>query len=488
MRTSPPIRTRLPRGALPAALVLTCMLLAPAVARAGTAEVRTFTAGRSSGTFAYVFYAAAAAERNVVVASRTPAAGGRTVGVLRDAAGVTAGAGCVQVDPASVRCQIGTTTPGDAPVSPAPESFVLCLGDGNDRARVAPAPGLAASIDGGSGDDVLTGGPGGGQIDEETPSLNGNRLRGGPGADVLTGGAHDDLFDGGASPDGADVMRGLGGTDEVSYAGRRRAVRVDLRGDRHAGARGEGDRIGADLESATGGKGADVLGGNARANVLEGGLGHDVLRGGDGNDELIAGAGDPMQGSFYLQTGDRSSNVLVGGHGADELVGNAGADRLDPGPGEDAVFAAAGRDLVLARDRAHDEIDCARGRDRALLDGLDWAQDCERVARRGLPRVTLVGSTDLLTGGGRVVQLNLGCPSDLGRRCTVTVAIVRAGRTLARGRLVLHSGTAEREIPLNAAGRAEVISRGTVRAQVVLVTREPRGRRAAYRHAVTVER
>jgi hypothetical protein len=69
--------------------------------------------------------------------------------------------------------------------------------------------------------------------------------------------------------------------------------------------------FGATIERAVGGRGADLITGNAVANQLTGG---------DGDDTLLGGAGD---------------DKLLGGGGADHLLGGAGKDVLqgeDPGP------------------------------------------------------------------------------------------------------------------------------------------------------------
>lgn len=71
------------------------------------------------------------------------------------------------------------------------------------------------------------------------------------------------------------------------------------------------------IENATGGSGADRIGGNDAANRLSGGGGNDMLDGGAGNDLLAGDAGD---------------DVMTGGAGADVFVftegGPTGADRI----------------------------------------------------------------------------------------------------------------------------------------------------------------
>lgn len=79
---------------------------------------------------------------------------------------------------------------------------------------------------------------------------------------------------------------------------------------------------GAVIENATGGRGDDVLTGNAAANRLLGGIGDDTISGGAGND------------------------TLEGGFGADLLLGGDGNDRLTGGRGTSADVAPAAFDLA----------------------------------------------------------------------------------------------------------------------------------------------
>jgi Ca2+-binding RTX toxin-like protein len=94
------------------------------------------------------------------------------------------------------------------------------------------------------------------------------------------------------------------GTDLASYALRAAALKLTLNGLTDDGAAGEGDRIGSDVENLTGGKGADLLVGNALANLLTGGPGKDILNGLAGND--------------IFQTLDKLVDVLDGGAGTDK--------------------------------------------------------------------------------------------------------------------------------------------------------------------------
>ena len=116
------------------------------------------------------------------------------------------------------------------------------------------------------------------------------KLLGGRGPDTLTGNGANNTLDG---RDGADILSGLGGTDAASYAASTSGVAVDIDGVADDGNSADGppgarDNVLTDIESLTGGKGADTLTGSSAANRLTGGLGADTLIGLNGNDILFA--------------------------------------------------------------------------------------------------------------------------------------------------------------------------------------------------------
>jgi len=193
-------------------------------------------------------------------------------------------------------------------------SLLVSLGDGDDRAAVAPSvpPGVQVTIEGGAGSDWLRGGRGGDTIyagDDDVP----DRLEGGAGGDALfgvnifhprhesgaatlIGGGGDDLLIGG-QPCGGDLfVGGPGANDSVSFARVRNAgvfvaaqiggaVTDPDEGDCTAG------RIARGTEKIEGSPGPDVLLGNAGANTLLGRGGADRLDGRGGPDRCIGGRG-----------------------------------------------------------------------------------------------------------------------------------------------------------------------------------------------------
>lgn len=185
-------------------------------------------------------------------------------------------------------------------------------------------------IEGGSGDDELTGDLG--------VALRSHSLLGGPGNDLLIAGHEGNVLVGG---DGDDVLkatygvyatsefRGGDGRDEVTYAGRNEDLSISLD---DVGNDGNGrDNVHSDVENLTGGWGADTLTGDDAANTIVGGGGDDVLVGAGGND------------------------TLDGGYDSDTIEGGDGDDTIPAGPSDraaDTVHGGAGTDTVSYRDRS----------------------------------------------------------------------------------------------------------------------------------------
>lgn len=152
-------------------------------------------------------------------------------------------------------------------------------------------------MEGGDGDDVLTGGGGTVLPDADT-------IRGGNGHDRLYGGPDADLLYGDA---GIDILYGGDGNDYLN-----------------AGAGGIGPN----------GPAPDQLFGEWGNDVLDGGVDADRLSGGYGDDDLAGGGGN---------------DTLLGEDGADTLTGGAGENRLEGGTGNDRYyqFAADGPSEVV---------------------------------------------------------------------------------------------------------------------------------------------
>nr|WP_155197627.1 M10 family metallopeptidase C-terminal domain-containing protein [Roseibium hamelinense] len=103
------------------------------------------------------------------------------------------------------------------------------------------------------------------------------------------------------------------------------------------------------IENAIGGRGDDVVLGNAASNTLHGKAGDDTLVGGAGHDKLFGGSGNDRL------DGGSSDDVLNGGAGDDSLIGGSGNDRLVGGSGNDTYTGGSGSDMFCIYNRGDAE-------------------------------------------------------------------------------------------------------------------------------------
>jgi Ca2+-binding RTX toxin-like protein len=289
-----------------------------------------------------VFYAADPGETNVVTVERS----GSNIVVSDTGATIAPTAPCVSVTAQQATC----------PALPFDFAFQAQLGDLDDRATIAssfagmsqailvgdegndqlnntsflPAVGLFGS----DGNDILAGGRG---FDQITGDAGNDTIDAGPGSDFISDGAGDDVALGGPGgdsfgtdpvADGADTLGGGPGFDFIGYS---RGVPLSITlddvandGESCPGAGCEGDNVGSDIESVSGGRGPDTLIGGPRADSISGSGGNDVIDGGAGIDSVSGDAGD---------------DTVLGGPDRDSLFGGEGSDLLDGGSGDDSMFA-----------------------------------------------------------------------------------------------------------------------------------------------------
>lgn len=223
------------------------------------------------------------------------------------------------------------------------------------------------NVNGGSGDDSITGANG---VD--------NVINGGPGNDTLNG-----LTEATAIPG-----------DTVDYSNAPGPVTVDLAAGTASGALGN-DTL-ANFESINGSGFDDALTGNASPNRIVGNAGNDTITGAagddelfgnDGNDTVNADAGDDIAqgnagndtvngGDGADQVGDDDdtaadeepgNDVLNGDAGCDEVRGGAGDDTIDGGADDDALFCGADSVAGLFGGPGNDVVRDTGG-------GDDWLQ------------------------------------------------------------------------------------------------------------------
>ena len=240
----------------------------------------------------------------------------------------------------------------------------------------------ASLLDGGAGDDQLTGYDGD------------DWLLGGAGADSLQAGAGNDRI----WADADDVVIDGGDGQDVVYVTGDDGIRLDLHQSNVESAYGnDGDDVldgalsaedlvldgGAGDDQVTGGTGDDILAGGSGADSLTGGAGDDVLyvdskdryEGGDGIDIAVymddndlnlnvsdyevevfyAGGGDDVlttDANYVTELhGGAGDDTLTGGWGGDWLAGDEGADTLKGGYESDTYLYGRGD----GQDVVHDE-------------------------------------------------------------------------------------------------------------------------------------
>lgn len=161
--------------------------------------------------------------------------------------------------------------------------FVVC-GPGDDTvdAQSFRNQGSSITVDGGEGNDKLTG------------SAGNDFLVGGEGDDTINGASGSDIING---SNGRDSLTGGSGNDVV-YGGN-------------------------DNDQMNGGSGNDVFYGGSGNDTIRGDLGNDQINGEDGDDVLYASS---------------NNNQLFGGPGNDTLYAGTGIDTLNGGAGENKYF------------------------------------------------------------------------------------------------------------------------------------------------------
>jgi Ca2+-binding RTX toxin-like protein len=269
-------------------------------------------------------------------------------------------------------------------------------------------------------------------------------------ASVLNGGGGNDTLTGGA---GIDVLNGGDGVDTVSYTDRSGNVTADLDGLADDGEALELDTIGLDVENLTGGSGDDTLTGDANSNTLTGNAGADTLDGGLGADTLSGGAdvdtvtyasriydvttsldnvsndgeageNDDVRSDVQniiggagndTLTGSLGNNSLSGGGGVDTLDGDLGADVLNGGNGSDTVsYASHSNDVVADLDGLADDGELGEGDQVVNVENLAGGAGSDTLTGDGVGNALTGGAgNDTIEGGDGVDSLSGGAGVDM---------------------------------------------------------------------------
>ncbi|MGH2948921.1 MAG: calcium-binding protein [Solirubrobacteraceae bacterium] len=250
----------------------------------------------------------------------------------------------------------------------ADDTFALVIDarGGDDTIAVNTADLASVTVDGGAGNDVITGSP---EVDTLSGGDGNDRVVGAQGGDTMAGGNGNDVLVWNPG-DGSDVMDGEAGADDIEVNG---------------GSAGEtftavpnGDRVRFDRVNP-GPFNLDI--GTAERLVLNANGGDDtftadpglalpvLLNGGVGNDTLTGGA------AADLVNGGDENDTLDGGAGSDRLVGDRGADVMRGGAGDDT--------MVWNNGDGSDVMDGQDGLDRVEVNGAAGAGDAFEIAPNG---------------------------------------------------------------------------------------------------------
>ena len=259
------------------------------------------------------------------------------------------------------------------------------------------------------------------------------------------------------------MLNGGTGLDTVSYFDRTETVNVTLDGVANDGAPGENDKI-IGVSGIIGGRGDDVLTGDAGPNGLFGGPGNDTVSGLDGTDQLEGGHGhdtvvggpgghdvatyedanthvdvsldgvandggpgeldqvapsvEDVSGTIFADhlAGNAGPNRLRGGGEGDTLEGLGGADDLQGGTGADVILAGDGSDLVHG-DEGADVALLGAGNDAFVHPGGDGSDSIEGqdgsdtmrfdgTAFDDINEMTANGARLRFAGNGEIMDVN----------------------------------------------------------------------------------
>ncbi len=302
-------------------------------------------------------------------------------------------------------------------------------------------------------------------------------VEGGDGADSLDGGDAADLLAGGNGDDRLVGDNNPAGTDDVAQG--------DAGNDTMVWNPGDGDDVnegGADNDTA------EVNGG--------GGPERFTINPSPTPGRVAFDRTDPAPFNVDIGT---TENLLLNAAGGDDRIkgfaglaalikstlnGDDGNDLVRGTDGEDALSGGKGIDVINARDKAEDTVDCGRSLDVAFVDKRDFLRGCE-VALGGDQKVKTVGKLAAVAGGAAAVKLK--CVG--AKRCKGTAKVRKGGKTLAAGKFRLDRGKVKKV-------RLELTKRGLRRlatapakglgAQLVINSRDNRGNGWETRKAVRI--
>jgi Ca2+-binding RTX toxin-like protein len=328
---------------------------------------------------------------------------------------------------------------------------------GNDSVTAAEGVGALTqlSVDGGPGDDTISGteGPdvllGGDGNDVINGGGGDDRIVGDRGSDTMNGGPGDDtlVWNNG---DGTDVMNGDAGQDDVEVNGSPTAG--DVFTIQPNGARIKFDRT------------------NLVPFSLDIGSSETLHANGLGGDDTIT-VGE-VGGFSVTASGGSGNDTLIGGGSSETFLGGSGNDTINPGRGHDIVFGGEGDDTVNIRDHTSDIAFGGEGNDTVIadpgkLDIVDGFETVDRTPNATPPPATpppitpphvtpppfVTPPSPVTIRGGKVsvrrgrALIKVTCPASTPVNCTgsLILLVARSGK-LARHTTGLQLGRARYDL------------------------------------------
>jgi Ca2+-binding RTX toxin-like protein len=235
-----------------------------------------------------------------------------------------------------------------------------------------------ANIDGGVGNDVITG------------SAGNDVIIGNVGSDVLAGGAGDDTFLIGGSDTAYDRFQGDAGFDVIQGGAGDDTIRVNYFSGASTVERIDGG-LGLNVIAGTQYNDTIDLSGTELVNIanIDGGVGNDVITGSAGNDLLFGADGNDV---LHDNSGN---NLLDGGLGNDMLTGNAGNEFFVGGAGSDTISTGNGADIIaFNRGDGQDTVNGGIGTDNTITLGGGIQYSDLALSKSGNDLILEVGNGD----------------------------------------------------------------------------------------------
>ena len=334
----------------------------------------------------------------------------------------------------------GATANETFTVKPGPNGRVIF-----DRALPTPTPPGLFNIDAGTmevldlnmnaGDDTLTTDSGLGAFKIDAEGGDGNdSIDGGDAADLLQGGNNNDrIIPDDNPPNTLDVARGDAGDDTMVWnGGDDNDVNDGGDGNDTTEVNGapQGETFTVKPSTTAGRVQFDRVSQNPAPFSIDIGTTERLLLNANGGDDKVF-------------TRDGLAGLIAG-----EFNGGDGNDLVEGTDSPDRLNGDKGHDVILAKDKAEDLLDCGPGLDLARVDKRDFLRNCNIIV--GGHQKVRVDAKKLAVANG-LVAMPLECAGT--KKCKGVVKVRSGGKTLASGKFNIKKRSKTVHLKLNDKGR-----------------------------------